>query len=184
MDLAELDDLERELGFGGASEDLYAFDQVNDLEQNMKEAWMNERLCPELLPYKQELVDAFKRLVEAEFYDEDYDLEENRTSVVIKLRKELVAFEKERLQFVLCSYLRARILKIQKHVLHILKNQDCVDLLSPVELIFAQQYVNNLAEHLKFSFLNHIPKRFDSLDDDSDDVQMGTFRSYLYSNLN
>jgi GINS complex subunit 4 len=78
--------------------------------QALTRAWINERTCPELLPYPQDLIDrahdGLKKQIEViEEITGSLDPASNFTLVILQT-------ELERIKFLLRSYLRARIAKV------------------------------------------------------------------------
>ncbi|MCL7028199.1 hypothetical protein MKW94_018421 [Papaver nudicaule] len=122
----------------------------------LKSAWRNEKASPEILQY-QEDVDA--------------------------LMVSLYQMGLDRTEFLLRSYLRTRIQKIQKYVIHISKT-DLWNRLSETEQNFATRCKENMENHLKQSVLSRLPYGYQdfckqSLSSEEDDMvpqpQLDTF---------
>jgi len=71
--------------------------------------------------------------------------------------------ELDRINFMLSSYLRIRLKKIEKYAMWLLKQNDVAGILSPHELQFATRYIDLLERHLNVCFLDFIPSRYRSL---------------------
>ena len=104
-----------------------------DLEE-LRVAWINERFAPELLPHRDELV---KRLRVA------IDEQQERIAELgpqEALKRHIYETEVERVAFMLRSFLRTRIQKIQKQSLHLARDAEAKSHLSSNELEFAGKY--------------------------------------------
>jgi GINS complex subunit 4 len=124
------------------------------------EAWQNERFAPELLEHKTEVVDCILEQIK--------EMEENLSHV---RKGDFVAgihqLELDRVQYVLRSYLRTRLQKIEKYVMHVLEQEadsSSLSRLSPEELIFAKEYADSLDSHLQSLVLRHMPSNLQKLD--------------------
>lgn len=107
--------------------------------QIVEEAWINEKFAPEILPNKSELVDCL--LEQLTF------MEENLLNLsCTDFKKSIHQMEVDRLRFLLSSYLRTRLEKIETYVTHILQQEQQrsergEDLyLSDEELQFAKEF--------------------------------------------
>ncbi|EDO26653.1 predicted protein, partial [Nematostella vectensis] len=75
----------------------------------------------------------------------------------------------DRIRYVLSSYLRTRLQKIEKHVVHILEQEASRDAdepsrLSPEELQYAKEYADNMESLFKSLVLQHMPPNMQSID--------------------
>lgn len=103
----------------------------------LEKAWCNEQLAPELLHYKSYIVECVMEQVK--------EMEKNLSHVrsdsfVAGIHK----LELERIKYVLCSYLRTRIKKIEANVIFVLeeeagRGEDVPSKLSPEELVYARE---------------------------------------------
>ncbi|CEG44013.1 hypothetical protein L915_10086 [Plasmopara halstedii] len=131
------------------------FDQenLNEDVQRMRILWVNELNAPEILPYDDEMVTEMVEQIrnQQEYVDsvnEDRAQRTEETSFVNKLYQ----MEIDRLRYIVSSYLRTRLRKIENFVFHILEDEELIQRLSVKERDFAQQFamlyeshVNNLA---------------------------------------
>ena len=85
--------------------------------QLLEEMWLNEKFAPEILPHKKEVVDCL--LVQISHMEENL---KNITST--DFLKSIHQLEVDRLRFLVCSYLRSRIEKIEKYVFAIVKAEE------------------------------------------------------------
>lgn len=112
--------------------------------QIIEEAWVNEKFAPEILPHKSEIVDCL--LEQITFMEEN--LKNLRTT---DFRKSIHQLEVDRLRFLVSSYLRTRIGKIETYVSHILQQEqqrlqrDEELYLSEQELQFAKDFSKSMS---------------------------------------
>lgn len=111
--------------------------------QIMEEAWVNEKFAPEILPHKAEIVDCL--LGQITF------MEENLQHLsATDFRKSIHQLEVDRLRFLVSSYLRTRVEKIETYVTHSLqqeqqRSEQGQDLyLSEQELKFAKEFSKSM----------------------------------------
>ncbi|XP_043288004.1 DNA replication complex GINS protein SLD5 [Venturia canescens] len=123
----------------------------------MDNAWLNEKFAPEILPHETELVDCMLRQIA-------YMLENVKRLKEDDLRLGLHTLEVERIRFVISSYLRLRIEKIERYVIHVLseerKRSAEERYLSPEEFKFAQDYLASVEKLFKTLALQHMPPNF------------------------
>lgn len=128
----------------------------------LENAWMNEKFAPELLESKADLVECM--------LDQIKEMEGNlkkikQGDVVASLHK----LEIDRIRFVLSSYTRTRLEKIEKHVVHVLEQEAAREenepsCLSPEELQYAKEYADNMEGLLKSLALQHMPANMQNID--------------------
>ncbi|CDS08152.1 hypothetical protein LRAMOSA02100 [Lichtheimia ramosa] len=125
-----------------------------DTVANLTQAWINERNAPELLPYKRYLVEPLLKAIE----DQTEMIMDTMDNPQRKFISMLFQNEIERIKFVVRSYLRTRLYKIEKCTLEILRraNQDD-NILSPQETAYARRYQELLESHNHDSFLHLMP---------------------------
>lgn len=81
-----------------------------------EEAWINEKFAPEILPHKSEVVEII--------LDQITNMEENLKNLrSTDFTKSIYQLEVDRLRFLVSSYLRTRLEKIEVHVTHILAEE-------------------------------------------------------------
>eukprot|EP00455_Lapot_gusevi_P014877 TRINITY_DN17499_c0_g1_i3.p1 TRINITY_DN17499_c0_g1~~TRINITY_DN17499_c0_g1_i3.p1 ORF type:complete len:173 (+),score=8.14 TRINITY_DN17499_c0_g1_i3:77-595(+) len=86
--------------------------------------------------------------------------DDNETKIFMS---QLLQMDLDRIKYLLSSYLRIRLQKIDKHLIHILSTAEMVERLSAPELNFAKQYVDLVQSTFDRAFLDHIPESFRSL---------------------
>lgn len=127
--------------------------------ENLENAWLNEKFSPEILPHQVEMVDLM--------LDQIAHIEENVRKLdkndfrVIAHRMEL-----ERIRYVIASYLRCRLEKIETYYLHILKEEerrsDENKRLSYEEIKFCRNYYESVEKHFYQLALRHMPPNLQS----------------------
>ncbi|CAM1324492.1 GINS4 (predicted) [Pycnogonum litorale] len=129
----------------------------------LEEAWRNEKFCPELLHYQHDIVHCVLEQIK--------QMEENiQRSKKIDFRSTVHKMELDRIKFVLTSYLRNRIEKIEKCAASIVEeterqDDDVVDsMLSPEEYRFAKEYLKSLDTHLSTVAANQMPHNLQYID--------------------
>ncbi|XP_037113960.1 DNA replication complex GINS protein SLD5 [Syngnathus acus] len=133
-----------------------------DLIAKLEEAWLNEKFSPELLANQSEVVECvMEQLTHMEANLERVKKGDPKAGIH--------RMEIDRIRFVLCSYLRSRLQKIEKFFPHILekeksRSQGEPALLSPEEFAFAKEYAANTEDHLKCVALSHMPPILQTLD--------------------
>ncbi|XP_033125568.1 DNA replication complex GINS protein SLD5-like [Anneissia japonica] len=133
-----------------------------DLLTKLKEAWQNEKFAPELLETKIELVEC---MLEQLKHMEDNIKSCKKGDFRIILHR----IEIDRIRYVISSYLRIRLKKIEDYVDYILENErnrkeDEPARLSPEELTYAREFCKNKEEHFKSVVLNHMPPNLQGLE--------------------
>jgi GINS complex subunit 4 len=110
--------------------------------EELHEVWQTEVNAPEILTYKKELVELIQKKLDDQAYQVDSALEntdeENNGDPKLYFSITLYQMDIERVRYALTRYLRARILKIEKHVDSILQDDDMCNRLSPTEKDFAE----------------------------------------------
>lgn len=120
-------------------------------------AWMNERSAPELLPHQSEILDLMLGQIS--------HMESNMSQLDRNdLRGVVHKMELERIRYIVSSYLRTRLAKIERFGEAILAEEEARDEeskhLSESEAVFAKAYVDNMNAHFNQILLRHIPESF------------------------
>ncbi|XP_003412561.1 DNA replication complex GINS protein SLD5 isoform X1 [Loxodonta africana] len=133
-----------------------------ELIERLEEAWMNEKFAPELLESKSEIVECV--------IEQLHHMEENlRRAKKGDLKVSIHRMEMERIRYVLSSYLRCRLRKIEKFFPHILEKEKTrsdrePSCLSPEEFAFAREYMANTEMYLRNVALKHMPPNLQKVD--------------------
>nr|KAF6427581.1 GINS complex subunit 4 [Rousettus aegyptiacus] len=133
-----------------------------ELIERLEQAWMNEKFAPDLLESKPEIVECVMEQLD--------HMEENlRRAKKGDLKVSIHRMEMERIRYVLSSYLRCRLMKIEKFFPHILEKEKThhegePSSLSPEEFAFAKEYMANTETYLKNVALRHMPPNLQKVD--------------------
>ncbi|KAH7400378.1 hypothetical protein BKA64DRAFT_480945 [Cadophora sp. MPI-SDFR-AT-0126] len=138
--------------------------------QALTRAWVNERGATELLPWPKDglierATNRIKQQIElVEQMTGDMDPKTNFSLIIIQT-------EVERWKFLIRSYLRARIAKIDKHTLHYLSPEHSSGL-SETEIAYATRHQQLLHSHYLSSFLGSFPQNLQNLNDTAGGINM------------
>ncbi|KAJ0633016.1 putative GINS complex subunit Sld5, GINS subunit, domain A protein [Helianthus annuus] len=124
----------------------------------LKRSWRNEKAAPEILQFQSSLVQRSREQIQL--------MEETVEELVANdedpLTVSLYQMDIDRTLFLLRSYLRTRLQKIEKFMFHIQKTEDLWARLSRQEQKFAKQSIADLKTHLEQSVLSKLPDRYQS----------------------
>ncbi|PHH91203.1 hypothetical protein CDD83_1309 [Cordyceps sp. RAO-2017] len=143
---------------------------IRDL-QALTRLWVAERSAPELFAWPSDglferVNGRIKEQIErVEEMTGDMDPKTNFALIVIQT-------ELERYKFLVRSYLRVRIAKIDKHALYYISDQELRERLSPTELAYATRHQALLHNHYLSSFLSSFPPQLQNLNDTAGNVSM------------
>nr|XP_043621815.1 DNA replication complex GINS protein SLD5 [Erigeron canadensis]XP_043621816.1 DNA replication complex GINS protein SLD5 [Erigeron canadensis] len=124
----------------------------------LKRCWRNEKAAPEILQYESSLV---RRTAEQIQLMEE-TVEDLMNSGEDPLTVSLYQMDIDRTLFLLRSYLRTRLQKIEKFMLYIQKTADQWTRLSSQEQDYAKDSIKNLSQHFEQSVLSKLPDRYKS----------------------
>ncbi|KAM4675582.1 DNA replication complex GINS protein SLD5 [Discoglossus pictus] len=133
-----------------------------ELISKLEEAWLNEKFAPELLESKSEIVECVMEQLN--------HMEQNlHKAGPGDLKVSFHHMEIERIRYMLSSYLRSRLVKIEKSFPHVLeteksRGEDEPPKLSPEEFAFAKEYMTNTENLLKSVALRHMPPNLQTVD--------------------
>ncbi|XP_001510297.2 DNA replication complex GINS protein SLD5 [Ornithorhynchus anatinus] len=133
-----------------------------ELIGQLEQAWLNEKFSPELLESKSEIVECVMEQLD--------HMEANlRRAKKGDLKVSIHHMEIERIRYVLSSYLRSRLMKIEKFFPHVLEKEKTrsegdPSSLSPEEFAFAKEYMANTETYLKTVALKHMPPNLQKVD--------------------
>ncbi|XP_041370292.1 DNA replication complex GINS protein SLD5-like [Gigantopelta aegis] len=141
-------------------EDEVAMTAAEVLEK-LEEAWLNEKFAPELLEAKTDLVECMLGQITA--------MEENiKQAKRGDFKVSIHRMEIDRIRYILSSYLRIRLKKIEKYTAHIFEREversdDENALLSPEEFAFTKEFNDSIESHFKNLALRHMPANLQTL---------------------
>lgn len=129
----------------------------------LEESWLNEKFSPELLEAKTEIIECIM--------DQIRVMEDN----LVKCKKDdfkvcIHKMELDRIRFVLSSYLRIRLQKIQDYTAYYLniennRTDTQASLFSPEELKFAKEFHSSVEKHLTELAMQHMPSILQTLNE-------------------
>ncbi|KAJ3426832.1 sld5 protein [Anaeramoeba flamelloides] len=146
----------------------------NTILSNFIQAWTNEKNSPEIFPYETELITEIRNHINTQQQIIDKNLEQikeeetNNNDSQLMFLTNIMLMEVERLNYLLRSYLRMRLDKIEKYPVFILKNQQVRESLSKEEQQFLAGYFKLFEKHMKNSFLEKLPKPLQKIDDEEE----------------
>ncbi|KAK9809391.1 hypothetical protein WJX73_001412 [Symbiochloris irregularis] len=133
----------------------------------IKQAYVNEKVAPEILEYDEELVDRLRqRLADQE--DKVQGLDAHWS---VELERSMYQLELERLRYLLASYIRTRLKKVQLYAMLCLEEASPGEdgaapthpRLSRQEMQFVQEFFMDMGMHMKENILKNLPPGFDQL---------------------
>lgn len=141
--------------------------------ENIERAWLNEKSAPDILPYQGDMVDLMLGQLA--------HIEENLQAIDANdFRRITHRMELERIRYVVSSYLRCRLQKIEDFTQHTLiaERERPADKkrLSPAEAKFAADFLESIEKHFQQLALRHIPPN-------QDDISKRIIRPNLMSNV-
>jgi len=101
--------------------------------------WRNEKLCQTLLPYEENTINEVVSLVEKK----ESELKDKKIDKNVKYYIEI---DIQRIKFIIKDYLRIRLMKIEKYLFYLLKNNK-IDILSQNEIKFAAELMDVKASY-------------------------------------
>jgi GINS complex subunit 4 len=125
------------------------------------QALLNERVAPEILDYRAELVARVAALLDHQ--DNAIAELEQQPGAEKALRRGALALERDRLRHLQKAYLRARALKIEASAAAILDSRSLCARLSPSELRLANDCFVALGRLMKAAVLDALPSNYRSL---------------------
>ena len=156
--------------FSSAADMDGAFDDMDDEDVSdvlvLTKAVLSERGSPQILPFEN-VVNDLNRVVVHQQKMVDEALEDPERSEDEKFAASLYQMEIDRIKYLVSSYLRTRLRKIQLFPAHIFKS-DLKARLSRAELKFLSKYVGMMEQHLHDSALREIPENFQSIYDNGE----------------
>ncbi|WFD23125.1 GINS complex subunit [Malassezia equina] len=135
-------------------------------------AWLNERGSPELLPWPGDLVDTVMDQLQQQQAILDSLTSDTATSDEEHFRLNLVQLDADRCRWLLRSFLRTRLDKVEKNASYIVRERSEQVRLSDMELGYAKRYAQLLADHLSTSVLQFLPESMRGLDDPAPGTSM------------
>ncbi|KAK4796333.1 hypothetical protein SAY86_028659 [Trapa natans] len=134
------------------------FGTLSDVEP-LKRAWRNEKAAPEILRFEEQLINRVSEQIQLMEETVDHFTEKGTDPLTVSLYQ----MDLDRTQFLLRSYLRIRLQKIEKCMFHVLNKTELYERLSEQEKIFVQRSAEDFKKHLDESVLLHLPDNYQSI---------------------
>ncbi|KAJ1742856.1 GINS complex subunit [Coemansia sp. RSA 989] len=116
--------------------------------------WINERNAPDILEYEGTAIENLMELV---------DFQSQRISTQPTLVANILKMDVDRVKYLIRSYLRTRLYKIEQHAKYYVDDNMYKSRLSQNELDYAKGFVAIEEKHMKRSFMNQLPPHLRSL---------------------
>lgn len=134
----------------------------------MKQLLGQEKMAPELLPYQHSLVETISKQIT----QKDRSIQHRAQNPSKNISDErfylnIERMEVERVKYMLKSYLRSRIIKIEKNLLYIIE-KDKASLLSQAEMEYSWQLYEAKKDHYKKEFFGNISNKLNMMADGTD----------------
>ncbi|KAF5830729.1 hypothetical protein DUNSADRAFT_14111 [Dunaliella salina] len=120
------------------------------------QATLNEKNAPEILEFKQDVVDRLQGALSAQ---EEY-VEALESDMCQELRRMVLSLENKRVRYLLKLYHRTRLQKIEKFAASIVADEQYQDRLSESEMQYCRDYFVLLGRHFHGMVLDHLPDDF------------------------
>lgn len=133
--------------------------------QQLIRHWMNERHSPDILPNEGELLAGLLDHIRSQSETVQLLRTDPSSSEEEHFRIMLVQTEVERVKFIVRSYLRTRLFKIEKFARYIMTNPEVQQRLSESEVEHARRFARLTDQHFYHSVLQSLPDTQQTLDD-------------------
>ncbi|TFK38458.1 hypothetical protein BDQ12DRAFT_605697 [Crucibulum laeve] len=127
--------------------------------------WMNERHAPDILPAQEDLLGTLLDHLRRQSEVVQLLRGDPSTSEEEHIRIVLVQTEIERVKFIVRSYVRTRLFKIEKYARFITTNAEIQTRLTAAERDHASRHAKITDRHFHFSVLQSLPETQSHLDD-------------------
>ncbi|SPP89572.1 DNA replication complex GINS protein SLD5 [Drosophila guanche] len=159
VDLQEKNDLKTETALDNdEEEDDDEMEQITAQKvlEVLETAWINEMCAPEILPDQTDMLELMVSQV-SHMVEQMKDLDKNDFRAVVH------SMELERVRYIMASYLRCRLQKIETFTQHILNQEDVREpddkRLSPEETKFAREYSSHVDEYFHKVATQYMPNQ-------------------------
>ncbi|KAG6334816.1 hypothetical protein ID866_4268 [Astraeus odoratus] len=133
--------------------------------QKLIRHWMNERHAPDILPTEEDLLSRLLDHIRSQSETVQLLRSDPSSSEEEHFRIMLVQTEVERVKFIVRSYLRTRLFKIEKYARHIMTNADVQQRLSQSEVDHARRFAKLTDQHFFHAILQSLPESQQALDE-------------------
>ncbi|KIJ67197.1 hypothetical protein HYDPIDRAFT_84724 [Hydnomerulius pinastri MD-312] len=126
---------------------------------------MNERHAPDILPTEEDLLSRLLDHIRSQSETVQLLRSDPSSSEEEHFRIMLAQTEVERVKFIVRSYLRTRLFKIEKFARYIMTNPEIQQRLSETEVDHARRFARLTDQHFYHSVLQSLPESQQTLDD-------------------
>ncbi|KAF8433919.1 hypothetical protein L210DRAFT_3613993 [Boletus edulis BED1] len=133
--------------------------------QQLIRHWMNERHAPDVLPFAEDVLSGLLDHIRRQSETVQLLRSDPSSSEEEHFRTMLAQTEVERVKFVVRSYLRTRLFKIEKFARYIMTNPEVQQRLSENEVDHARRFAKLTDQHFYVSVLQGLPDNQQTLDD-------------------
>ncbi|KAK7028267.1 DNA replication complex GINS protein SLD5 [Favolaschia claudopus] len=127
--------------------------------------WMNERHAPDILPAQDVLLSSLLDHIRRQSETIQLLRGDPSTSEEEHIRIMLAQTEVERVKFIVRSYVRTRLFKIENYARYIIANEDVQSRITMAERDYASRHAHLLDQHFHVSVLRSLPESQAGLDD-------------------
>ncbi|KAG8532637.1 uncharacterized protein KY384_002514 [Bacidia gigantensis] len=146
-----------------ASVDDHALPTETTEVQQLARLWVAERSAPEIFPWPAALMDRMLERIKQQI--EVVEEQTGNADPRANFHLIIIQTELERFKYLVRSFLRTRIAKIDAHPFYYLQTPAAKSLLSPSELYYLTTHTALLHDHYHSSFLSQFPQTLQKLDD-------------------
>ena len=128
-------------------------------------AWLNERGTPEIQPWPADAFDAVMDQLQHQQAILDSLMTDTSTSEEEHFRLNLVQLDADRAKWLVRSFLRARLVKLEAYASHLASQPSEQVRLSDLELGYVKRYEQLMSEHMQSAVLQYLPEPMRGMDD-------------------
>jgi len=148
-----------------AAPPLFEEDEVEMPLQQLIRQWTNERYAPDVLPVAEDVLAGLLDHIRCQSETVQLLRSDPSSSEEEHFRIMLAQTEVERVKFVVRSYLRTRLFKIERFARYIMTNPEVQQRLSENEVDHARRFARLTDRHFYLSVLQGLPETQQTLDD-------------------
>ncbi|KAI9803824.1 MAG: hypothetical protein M1825_001704 [Sarcosagium campestre] len=138
--------------------------------QDLTRAWVAERTSPEIMQYPEALIQRSLKRIRKQI--EAIEAESSSTDPRVGFRLIIMDTELERFKFLIRSFLRARMAKLDKYPIFYQRDPEMRARLSSSELQWLNLHQQTLQSHLNACFMNDLPAPLRRFDDTAGGISM------------
>ncbi|KAJ1966833.1 GINS complex subunit [Dispira parvispora] len=136
---------------------------VNEDVTKLKHAWVNEKQAPDLLPYETQLVEDLTEMLQ--FIEALQGEDAGQPFTVMLYQTEV-----ERIKYLLRSYLRTRLQKVERYAMFYSGSEEHLSRMSAGEQQYIHQYRGLFETHMTRTCLDKLPESLRALDETTGNI--------------